>query len=106
MAIDLLILPATARLTKLINEDKITEPLRNKIHKKFPRNPDNTPSLPGYFITCPWCMSIWTGTALTVLSAVSPSVSKSVNLALTASYFTGLMSQYVEEYANNKIMGG
>lgn len=102
METDLLIIPATARLTKLIIEDKITEPLRDKIHAKFPRKAMNEPSTVGYLITCPWCMSMWAGTALTALSHTMPRISKAVNVALTASYFTGFMSQHVEEYFNNK----
>lgn len=99
---NLLIIPATARLTKLINEDKITEPLRDAIHKKFPRKPDNSPSMAGYFITCPWCISIWAGSALTALSIISPKASKAVNTVLTASYVTGLMSNYGEPYLESK----
>lgn len=97
MVNDLLIFPATARLTKLINEDKITEPLRDFLHRKFPRKPDNTPSQVGYLITCPWCMSMWAGTALTVLSLTCPKASKAVNLTLAASYFTGFMAEKMED---------
>lgn len=102
MVNDLLIIPATARLTKLINEDKIFEPLRDRIHAKFPRKSSYEPSMPGYLITCPWCMSMWAGSALTLLSMTAPKTSKAVNIALTASYFTGFMTQHVEEYFNNK----
>lgn len=102
MVTNLLIIPATARLTKLINEDYITQPFRDFIHKKFPRSEDNTPSTVGYLVTCPWCMSMWSATALTLLAHTAPSISRPLNLILTASYFTGFMSQHVEEYFNNK----
>lgn len=81
---DLLIFPATVRLTKLILEDYITEPIRDKVWSKYPAD-----TKIGYLFTCPWCMSIWSAASLSLLSKVSPRTSKVVNTVLTASLLTG-----------------
>lgn len=51
----LVILLAGRRLTRLVIDDKITEPVRDQIWKTFPSE-----SPAGYFISCRKCVSIWT----------------------------------------------
>lgn len=49
---------ALARLTRLINADELTDPLRIWImHKTGPE------SKWSYFVGCPWCVSMWLGLA-------------------------------------------
>lgn len=86
----LLLIPATQRLSKLIVDDFITEPLRNAVWKRF----DPFESKIGYLIRCHWCTSMWTGTVLTLLHYTSPKTSEAVNLILTASLVTGYLEQW------------
>jgi hypothetical protein len=51
---------AVSRLTRLVIEDKITEPFRNEILEH-----SDSEHLQ-YFITCPYCVSVWVGAAVAV----------------------------------------
>lgn len=51
---------ATHRLTRLVIEDEITRPIREAITDRWPE------SKLAYLITCPWCVSVWAGAAMTV----------------------------------------
>lgn len=60
-AIDLIILAlATTRITMLITTDTITQPLRERIWRRYP--PES--SRYGYLISCNWCSSIYAATAV------------------------------------------
>lgn len=50
---------ATARLTRLITTDRITEAPRNWIIRRLPRE-----SLLAYLLVCSWCSSIYVGVGL------------------------------------------
>lgn len=45
---------ATARLVRLVGEDRITEGLRRRILRRTAKH-----GLLRYFLECTWCMSIW-----------------------------------------------
>lgn len=75
---------ATYRVTKLLIEDEITEPVRSRIQEKFP--PESTKI--GYLTTCPWCVSVWVALPVYFLP-------KSVKTALAASAVTGLVSERI-----------
>jgi hypothetical protein len=45
----------TARITRLLTADRISQPLRAAIVRRF--GPD---SWPGYYIHCRWCVSMYT----------------------------------------------
>lgn len=47
---------AVARLTGLITEDKITEPVRIRVLDRLEED-----SKLAYLMTCPWCVSIYLG---------------------------------------------
>lgn len=81
LAVDIV---ATYRLTKLILDDKLTEDLRFLVFNKFPRE-----SKISYFMTCPWCVSIWAGAAIFALRRVSPETADFVSGTLAASAITG-----------------
>lgn len=49
---------ATARLTRLVVEDKITEPIRDKVMGRWPD------SKVAYLVTCQACVSIWAAAAV------------------------------------------
>lgn len=78
---------AVVRLTRLINQDVITEPLRDLVWSKFPPN-----TKIGYLLTCPWCMSIWAGLSITLLRRYLPGVADIVNTTLAASQVTGILA--------------
>lgn len=51
---------ATARLTRLLIEDEIADPLRRAVLSRL--DPDNAFHLKlVYLMGCRWCVSIWTG---------------------------------------------
>lgn len=84
---------AVYRLTKLINEDRISEPLRDLLSKKFP--PKRMPigikqSWPVYFVYCPWCVSIWAAIAIFTLRKISPETADLVSGILATSAVTGV----------------
>jgi hypothetical protein len=45
---------AVARLTRLVTEDKITDPLRTAVAVRLPAG-----SMWTYLLYCRWCVSIW-----------------------------------------------
>lgn len=53
---------AVSRITRLITEDKITEPLRDSIEGRF------SGSRLAYLVTCPLCVSVWAGAAVVISS--------------------------------------
>jgi Protein of unknown function (DUF1360) len=56
---------ATYRVTRLVVDDELTAPVREYIWKNHP--PEETRL--GYFVTCPFCVSIWAGGAVALMSA-------------------------------------
>lgn len=60
-----LVLLAVPRAARLVTADKITEPIRDRIARVV-RDEQGAQTACGrpkllYFITCPWCTSIWLG---------------------------------------------
>lgn len=78
---------AVHRLTKLVLDDEITKPLREKIWKRFP--PETTKI--GYLTTCPWCVSIWAGVAVIAAEAIAPDVWRPIARILAMSSVTGIL---------------
>jgi len=77
---------AVHRLTRLAVEDEITAPLRRRITDGAPEG------RLAYFVTCPWCVSIWVGAAWAALSAAAPAVAVPAGAALAWSSVTGLLA--------------
>ncbi|MFF1957970.1 hypothetical protein ACFVWX_13390 [Streptomyces sp. NPDC058220] len=50
---------ATARITRLITADRITEAPRNWIIRRLPRE-----SLAAYLLVCAWCSSVYVGSGM------------------------------------------
>jgi len=83
---------ATLRLTRLIIEDEIAEPLREFAWRKFGEPGD---SKIGYAITCYWCTSIYAATAMMTLYSISKNLGIYVAAILCFSYITGFVSNRV-----------
>lgn len=91
---------ALARVTKLVNSDRITKAPRTWAMKRLPEG-----SIWAYFLACPWCISMWLGV---VAAPVTwwwgglqvdgvPSALAVPALALAYSAFTGYLAQFAEE---------
>lgn len=81
---------ALARLTRLVNADEITDPIRLAVMRKT--GPESKWS---YFLQCPWCVSMWLGlvtAGFPVWLTDSPWWFLPL-LALAGSHVTGLMAQ-------------
>lgn len=81
---------AVYRLTKLVIDDQITEPLREKVWKRYPPSTNI-----GYLVTCPWCVSIYVGGAVVAARLVAPRQWDRVAQGLAFSSITGLISSKV-----------
>lgn len=89
LATFLLILGATARLTRLITTDVLLAGLRHRVEYRF-----GDSSLPAYLITCTWCMGLWIGTCVTAVAVLTHANGLFVlpAVVLTTSYLVGLLS--------------
>ena len=81
---------ATYRLTKLVIDDKITEDVRERVWARFGQ-PDE--SKVGYLLTCPWCVSIYAGTAVALLRRYRSSHWSTAASALAFSALTGILAE-------------
>lgn len=90
----ILFFPAVARVTRLVNMDEITDPLRIWIMRRT-----GTESTLSYFISCPWCVSIWVAAvaAFPVLWAIGLPLWLAALLIPAASWFTGLAARLDDE---------
>jgi hypothetical protein len=80
---------AVFRVTKLVNDDEIFADVRDKLLDRFP--PESTKL--GYLITCPWCVSIYTGFAAALARELAPRTWNVVASALAFSAATGLVAE-------------
>lgn len=53
---------AVYRITRLVTEDTITEPLRTRVFARWPIH--DHPKGPAYVVTCPYCTSIYAALAV------------------------------------------
>lgn len=75
---------AVARLTRLVTDDTITEPLRQRVAGRWPQAET--------FLRCPWCVSIWLAAGWAGLSALAPSVVATGGPILAWSQIAGLLA--------------
>lgn len=80
---------ATHRLTRLVVEDVITSPLREKIFEKHPPH-DRSWS---YALTCPHCSSMWIGFGVVAARLIAPKTWDKVSTALALSAVTSLLEE-------------
>lgn len=91
---------AVARLTKLVNSDRVTKAPRDALVKRLPEG-----SIWAYFVFCPWCVSMWVSAVAAPLTwwfggLETPGVSAWLSvpaLALAYSAVTGYLAQFAEE---------
>lgn len=81
---------ALMRVTRLINADEITDPIRLAIMRRT--GPESKWS---YFVQCPWCVSMWLGvpTAALMVWWMDASWWWVPLLGLAGSHLTGLAAQ-------------
>lgn len=98
---------ATARLTRLITRDSITEPLRDEwvmeAYERAGREApefgtvfDEDPPMAATFITCPWCVSVWVGVGVVAARRFAPALWGPIARALALSQVAG-MSAVLDE---------
>jgi hypothetical protein len=63
---------ATYRLTRLVTDDTITEPIRHWLGGWDPAVLRVSRPRTWDFITCPWCTSVWIGAGVVALTALWP----------------------------------
>lgn len=81
---------ATYRAQKLVRDDKITEPLRERVVNRYGSPEDSYLS---YLITCPWCLSMYAGALLALGRIVAPRTTDAVSRALALSAVAGLLAE-------------
>lgn len=59
---------ATYRLTRLVVEDEIAAPLRDRVWARD----DPGMARIGYLVTCPWCVSFWVAVAVVAARRAAP----------------------------------
>lgn len=79
---------ATYRLSRLIVEDEITAPIRDRIWKN---HPPHTSKL-GYLFTCYWCSSIYAASALEISRMIAPKTTRRVETVLALSAVAGIVA--------------
>lgn len=82
---------ATARLTRLVTTDKITETPRNALVRKL-----GAESKIAYLLVCDWCSSIYVAPAVTALVWWQPAAVWGA-AALAASHITGYLASRTED---------
>lgn len=77
---------AVYRVTRLVVEDTIADPIRNRIVEAAPEG------RLAYLVTCPWCVSVWVAAGWAGLAVAAPAVAAPVGAALAWSAAAGLLS--------------
>lgn len=94
---------ATARLTRLVLDDEITAPAREKALSALIELGEARPELLPvtsrleYLLSCPWCVSVYAGAALFALRRAAPAVADVVSGALAASLVTGALYSRISD---------
>lgn len=95
---------ATVRAARLITEDEILAPARERVLEwALPRQPDPEDPRPvygqgghpriAYLITCPWCVSVWAAAALAAGLTVAPRATRAAAAVLAWSAAAGYLSE-------------
>ena len=81
---------ATYRLTRLIVDDEILAPIRNRIFNRF----DPEYSKFGYVLTCTWCSSIWVASLVVIFGIIIPTIAFYIGLVLALSAVAGYLTAH------------
>lgn len=84
---------ATHRLTTLVKDDKVFEDVRRVVFARFGPPSDEDAHKLSYFLTCPWCLSIYFGALAAASRLLWPNGWRPVAKALAFSTVTGLISE-------------
>lgn len=86
---------AVFRITRLVIEDDITAPLREKVRHAAMREVDD-PGLAAKLntlLSCPWCVGMWVAFGVVAARRVAPQVWGPLATALALSAATGLIAE-------------
>jgi hypothetical protein len=75
---------AVYRLTRLVTDDELTDPLRTWVFKHRGETAQ-------YFVTCPWCVSVWFAFAVVLLNIWVPLVWMPIAVALALAAMAGFL---------------
>lgn len=89
---------ATYRTTKLVIDDKITEGPREWIFARFG---DPRVSKISYLVSCPHCVSMYAGLALSLGDTVFPRTTRILARGLAFSAITGLLAEREQALTGN-----
>jgi hypothetical protein len=84
---------ATYRLSRLAVEDEITDPIRQRVWKRYP--PETTKV--GYLLTCYWCSSIYAASALELSRMIMPRTTRTVETVLALSAVAGIVAARMDD---------
>lgn len=84
---------ASYRLVKLVRDDRISEPARVAVQDRA--GPPDQSKL-SYLMTCPWCLSVYFGAALTVSRLRWPRATDAVARTFALSALTGIATQRLD----------
>lgn len=89
----LLLALTTARLTRLVTDDRVTERLRVALARRRPEG------MLAYFLYCPWCVSMYAGAVVagSWWAWGGQTWHTALMLALSASYTTGYLASRTED---------
>lgn len=59
---------ATFRITRLVVDDRITQPLRERVWQQHPPEQGGV----GFLISCPYCTSVWAAAGVVAMRRVIP----------------------------------
>ncbi len=82
---------AVKRLTRLVTDDEITEPLRQIVWRRF-GGPEGGRGL-GYGITCPHCVSIWVSVFVAAARIMVPKAWSPISTGLALAGVTSLIAE-------------
>lgn len=85
---------AVYRITRLLQVDSITEPLRAKVLARWGGHKYAA------LIDCPWCLSVWIAGGVLLARSVSPRTWDLIARAMAFSAVTGLITETVERMEN------
>lgn len=84
-----LVIGAVVRLTRLLTADKISEPIRDRVDRRYGED-----SMRAYFVTCDYCVSMYLSPIVATVAVLwgDNRVIVIALIALTASYVTGFLA--------------
>lgn len=83
---------ATARVTRLVTVDVVMQPVRKRIVDRM-----GVDSKLSYLIVCDWCVSMYIGTIIALLTAFGPPDVEWVWVALSSSYVAGWLNNKADD---------